>query len=153
MLSSVNLEAILQTVLASAASAAIVAYLAKSLVPHWLDKDVEKLHAVVRNWHQSIDFWQIITSNARADTIKDADQEKRAEGVEYERRAREATEKLEAFYYPRAIWLEPDLCVLINKLIEGLTILFHMLDAEARGRPFHTKDGDPRAVAGRVLER
>ena len=73
---------------------------------------------------------------------------------EFEKRAREASEQLQAFYFPRAIWLERDLCNLLNELVQALDILLHVLDTEARGVTVEGEgDAKTRELATDLLRR
>jgi len=175
-----NIETILTTVLASSASAGVVVFLSKSLLKLWLDKEVEKLRAQLaqvavehevrfkrmhekRTWviatifahlerlHASVRQW----SQRQALISIDSEVARKAAGTAtaFAADARAAMEKLEAFYYPRSIWLERDLCDQLNNVISTLGILLTMVEGEAIGvkLQFGGKDS-PAEVAAKLLE-
>lgn len=82
---------------------------------------LERLHTTVRQWGQ------------RQPLLKDEPVVRAAAAGAFAVEARTAMEKLEAFYYPRAIWLERDLCDDLNHVISTLGLLLTVLQGAAVG--------------------
>lgn len=167
---AMNVEAVLETVLASSVSAGIVAYLSKSLLTLWLNKDFEayrtklatasaseieqlrgqlervtiehevrfkRMHekrteviatifAHLEELHASLRQWGHLHS-----ILSD----KTAVAADFKQRATTASNKLAAYFYPRAIWLERDLCDSLNDLLNLLGTVLVVLEADAKGTP------------------
>lgn len=101
---------------------------------------VETLHGVLRNWN-----------NVSA-ILRDEPETRMREAAEFRELATKAKNSLEIFYYRRAIWLERDLCDLLNNLINSLSLLLTMLDSEGKGTPLVTQGkNDSRELANEVL--
>jgi hypothetical protein len=92
---------------------------------------LERLHASVRRW-----------SERQALLPKDDAVVRAAAAGAFAAEARTAMEKLEAFYYPRAIWLERDLCDQLNHVIGALGLLLTVLQGEAVGVPVQIEGQD-----------
>lgn len=152
-------QTVLAAVLASTAAVAVVAFLGRSLVRHWLDKDIDKfrieltanlkraatehqvsftrlhekrtyviatIYAELERLHASLREWGTIGS-----ILPD----KAAAALTFRAPVTAARDKLVAFYYPRAIWLERDMCDRLNQIIDTLNTLVGILDLEAKGIP------------------
>jgi hypothetical protein len=66
-----------------------------------------------------------------------------------------ARDKLADFYYPRAIWLERDMCDQLNHIIDSLNLLLTVLDAEAKGAPITFQGGgagDSKKLTAELLQ-
>jgi hypothetical protein len=177
-----DLTAVVQTVLvtflASGASVTVVAFLGKSLVTHWLDKDLDrfrieltaKLERVAME-HQ-VRFtrlhekrtWVIATIYAELEalhaalrqwgTLSATGSDKAAVAAAFKGPATAARDKLAAFYYPRAIWLEREMCDRLNHIIDTLSLLLTVLDMEAKGAPITMQGGggDSQQLTAELLQ-
>ncbi len=79
--------------------------------------EVERLHSSLLRW------------NERQTVATD----KAAVAARFKQEATTALERLEKFYYPRAIWLERGMCEGLHGLIKALGLLVVMLQDEADG--------------------
>ena len=113
---------------------------------------LETLHATVRSWfysHEVVDDLEAELEGKLEGPLPDL---KALRRPEFEQRAREASEQLQAFYFPRAIWLERDLCNVLNDLVQTLDMLLHVLDTEARVSRFEGgSDAKTRELATDLL--
>ena len=115
---------------------------------------LETLHATLRSWYYSHGVVDDLTAELEGKVEGPLPDLKAFTRPEFEKRAREASEQLQAFYFPRAIWLERDLCNLLNELVQALDILLHVLDTEARGVTVEGEgDAKTRELATDLLRR
>lgn len=99
--------------------------------------ELEVLHAALRRWG----------------AVHAMGGDKAAAAATSRDQATKARDKLEEFYYPRAIWLERDLCDRLNHLISSLSLLLTVLDAEAKGIPVKIQGGgDSQQLTAELLQ-
>ena len=78
---------------------------------------LERVHAALRQWG----------------TLRGMGMDKARLAATFESETRAARDKLTEFYYPRAIWLDQGTCDRINHIIDTLSTLLALLEAEAKG--------------------
>jgi hypothetical protein len=176
-----DITAVVQTVLAavvaSGASVTVVAFLGRSLVTHWLDKNLEQfrieltaklekaamehqvrftrlhekrtfviatIYAELERLHAALRQWGTLTAMGT---------DKAAVAAAFKDPATTARDKLAEFYYPRAIWLERDMCNRINHIIDTLSLLLTILDSEAKGATVTIQGGgDSKQLTAELLQ-
>lgn len=114
---------------------------------------LETLHAALRSWYHTHGVVDELEAQLQG-KVEPLPNLKALTAPEFEKRARAASEQLQAFYFPRAIWLERDLCNMLNELVQTLDMLLHVLKTEARGVAIEG-GGDPktRELATDLLRR